>query len=401
MADANYTVEKEPDNAFAFYNRAFAQSGLGDRDGAVDSLRRAAELDGRFEAVYEQAAQAPKTSDLLFLFDDVAPKASGPIPGARNKRFARVTLLSVLGGVLIALGLLHILSPRWRRTLAATMRRLTGAGVEGSEGGGFWSGYTVTRQIGSGGMGVVYEAVDNALARKVAIKKMRDEIRADPAELRRFISEARIVAALHHPNIVDIYSIVEDPQDLYLVFEFVDGKTVADLLRENGPLSWDRSKRVMTCACAAAAYAHERGIIHRDIKPSNIMVSSDGQVKVMDFGVARMAKDAMTKAGRTNTIAGTPAYMAPEAEEGAVGPQSDIFSLGVCWYEMLSGRLPFSGDGVAMLLNKMNGKIAPLSQAASLPAGINAVLAKALAPNISRRYVTAREFSAALDALPG
>ncbi|OGS27415.1 MAG: hypothetical protein A3J82_05290 [Elusimicrobia bacterium RIFOXYA2_FULL_69_6] len=236
----------------------------------------------------------------------------------------------------------------------------------------------------------------------MAIKKMRDEIRNDPEERRRFLTEARTVATLHHPNIADIYSIVEDSGDVYLVFEYVDGKTACDFLDESGPLALPDAKRVMKEACAAVDYAHAQGIIHRDLKPSNIMLASNGGVKVMDFGVARQAAEAINKAAQTNTIVGTPPYMAPEQEQGTVRRESDIFALGVCFYELVSGKLPFAGQGAGMLLNKMNGKHIPLSGvAAGLPAGTDEVVAKALDPDPEKRYRTAGDFAAALQSLPG
>jgi serine/threonine-protein kinase len=138
--------------------------------------------------------------------------------------------------------------------------------------------------------------------------------------------------------------------------------------------------------------------VHRDLKPSNIMITEDGRVKVMDFGVARQAKDAITKMSMTNTVVGTPPYMAPEQEQGTVRRESDVFALGVCLYEMLTGQLPFQGGGAAMLLNKINGKhIPPTQRNPSLPAGLDGVLAKALAPDPEQRYRTPTELLRALD----
>jgi tetratricopeptide (TPR) repeat protein/tRNA A-37 threonylcarbamoyl transferase component Bud32 len=410
LADANFSLERDPSNAYAYYNRAFALAGSQDHDGALDSLKKAADLDHRFQQTYQQALEAPKDADLVFLFADVgtkkaSPAGAAPAPGSRQKRFAHIMLISVLGGGLVALGLLHIFSARWRQTVHATLRRFTGAAPgEGpaENADGFWSGYTVTREIGSGGMGIVYEATDNALARRVAIKKMRDEVRADAEERRRFLAEARTVATLHHPNIVDIYSIVEDSGDIYLVFEYVDGRTVHQHLGERGPLALADAKRIMKEACDAVSYAQQQGVIHRDLKTSNIMLAANGQVKVMDFGVARQAQEALSKVAQTNTIVGTPPYMAPEQEQGTVRRESDVFALGVCFYEMLSGRLPFPGQGGGMLLNKINGKHILLSQVVpGLPAGIDEVVAKALAPDPEQRYRTPSELSAAVQGLPG
>jgi serine/threonine-protein kinase len=260
----------------------------------------------------------------------------------------------------------------------------------------------VTRELGIGGMGIVYEATDNALARRVAIKKMRDEIRTDPVECRRFLAEARTVASLHHPNIVDIYSIVEDSGDIYLVFEYVDGRTVSQLIGDSGPLAFVDAQRIMKAVCAAVDYAHAQGIIHRDLKLANIMVSADGRTKVMDFGVARQAQEALTKIAQTNTIVGTPPYMAPEQEQGTVRRESDVFALGVCFYEMLTGRFPFAGQGAGMLLNKVNGKFDLLSQVApGMPAGLDEIMAKAISPDPEKRYRTAGDFYSALQGVQG
>lgn len=414
LADANYTLEREPLNGFAYQNRAFALAGIGDRQGALEALRRSAELDPRFQSRYQAALQAPTAQDLLLLFNDevmtAAPGAAGRAL-SRGRRFARLALMSALGGVLVALGLLHIVSASWREKVRATIRRVLaspGAATAGATatapftgGGAFWTQYEVVKGLGTGGMGVVYEAVDKSLDRRVAIKKMRDEIRLDPVERQRFICEARTVAALHHPNIVDIYSIVEEGADVYLVFEFVAGQTLADLLREKGPLGFAEARRLMKGICEAVDYAHDRKVIHRDLKPSNIMLTDGGVPKVMDFGVARQAKDAMTKMSMTNTVVGTPPYMAPEQEQGGVRRESDVFALAVVFYELVSGELPFSGVGAGMLLNKINGRHAPLSsKAGNLPKGCDEAVARALNPDPDKRYRTAGEFYAALEALP-
>src|SRR6185369_6485000 len=150
------------------------------------------------------------------------------------------------------------------------------------------------------------------------------------------------------------YAIAEDGQDVFLVFEYVDGKTVHDLVQTAGRLAPKEASRVVRAAADALGYAHSRGVIHRDMKPSNMMVNGSGVVKVMDFGIARMAKDAMTRYSMTNTVVGTPPYMAPEQEQGVVRKESDVYSLAICAYEMLTGKLPFIGMGAGMLMNKIN-----------------------------------------------
>ncbi|MFA6317985.1 MAG: protein kinase, partial [Elusimicrobiota bacterium] len=413
LADANATLEREPGNAFAYQNRAFALAGLGDRAGMLESLRASAEIDQRFKARYDEALQIPVGSDILYLFDeDSSAGRAGPPPSPerRRKRFLTLSAAVLSGGLLMALGLLHIVSASWREKVRVTVRRVLGvptpASVDSGSGAaasgpmtGFWGQYRLIREVGLGGMGVVYEAVDTALDRRVAIKKMRDEIRLDRRERERFLQEARTVASLKHPNIVEIYSIVEDGGEVYLVFEFAEGQTLSAVLEESGTLPLATAVRVLKDAVAAVDCAHRHRIVHRDIKPSNIMVTESGSAKVMDFGVARQAKEAATKV-MTNTVVGTPPYMAPEAEQGAAGPQSDVYGLGVVFYEMLSGELPFAGRGAGMLLNKLNGKFTPISQAVSgLPPGMDEVIGKVLSPDPAKRYRTPMEFLSAVQAL--
>jgi tetratricopeptide (TPR) repeat protein len=414
LADAVAASAAEPSNAFLYQDKAFALAGLGDHPGTLDALAHSAALDPRFKARYERAVQLPQDSDMTLLFDDgstAAPMAAAPpAPGERQRRFLRLAVLSAVGGLLIALGVLHVVSASWRERMRMTVRRVLGPSssvsadstvvLDSPSAGAFWTQYRLIKEIGLGGMGVVYEAMDLSLERRVAVKKMRDEIRLDADDRRRFVNEARLVAQLHHPNIVDIYGIVEDGADVYLVFEFVEGRTLQDALKSGGPMELTRARDVIKEMAEAVTHAHERNVIHRDLKPSNVMQTPEGRIKVMDFGVARQAKDAMTRHSQTNSNAGTPPYMAPEQEQGNVRKESDVYALGVCLYEMTTGQLPFNGYGAAMLLNKLNGKlIAPTQRVASLPAGFDAVIAKALAPDPDNRYRTPAELVAALDAL--
>ncbi|MFI5348642.1 MAG: protein kinase [Elusimicrobiota bacterium] len=413
LQDAQSASAAEPTNPLLYQDTALALAGLGDRAGTLAALRRSAELDPRFTGRLERAVQLPQDSDMTLLFDDGAAAAAAapapPAPGSRERRFLRLSILSIVGGLLIALGVLHIVSASWRDRVRMTVRRVLGpspavaaeaAPVESPSRGTFWTQYQVIKEIGLGGMGVVYEATDRSLERRVAVKKMRDEIRSEPDDRRRFVNEARLVAQLHHPNIVDIYGIVEEGVDVYLVFEFVEGRTLHDVLKSGGPMDLPRARGVVKEMSDAVAHAHGRSIIHRDLKPSNVMLTPEGRVKVMDFGIARLAKDALTRRTMTNTIAGTPPYMAPEQEQGNVRKESDVYSLGVCLYEMTTGFLPFTGTGAAMLLNKLNGKLIPATQRnPALPAGFDAVIAKALEPDPDKRYRTPAELVGALDAL--
>ncbi len=416
LRDAEDTLARDPSNPYAYQNKAMALAGLQDRAGALDALRRSAAIDPRFQNRLERALQLPQDQDLTMLFDDesatATAMASVPPPPQTRKRFARLAVLSGMGGILIALGILHVVSASWREKVHMTIRRVlassdaegseaeVAAPVAGSPGTAFWLQYELIKEIGLGGMGVVYEALDRSLERRVAVKKMRDEIRIDPHERRRFVNEAKLVAQLHHPNIVDIYAIVEEGAEVYLVFEFVSGRTLHDQIKSEGPMSLEAARGVLHATSEAVEHAHAAEIVHRDLKPSNIMITDDGRIKVMDFGVARQAKDAITKMSMTNTVVGTPPYMAPEQEQGTVRRESDVYALGVCLYEMLTGHLPFTGGGAAMLLNKLNGKHIPPSQRnPALPAGLDEVIAKALTPDPDKRYHTPTELVAALDAV--
>jgi tRNA A-37 threonylcarbamoyl transferase component Bud32 len=416
LSDAEMNLSRNPATSEAYQNKALALAGLNDRAGALEALRRSAALDPRFQNQLERALQLPQDQDMTLLFDDQYAAAAVPAPARTGKRFARLALLSAMGGLLIALAILHVVSASWREKVNMTIRRVlapsdaagsdapvsvaSATPLPSSPGAAFWLQYELIKEIGLGGMGIVYEAQDRSLERRVAVKKMRDEIRIDPHERRRFVNEAKLVAQLRHPNIVDIYAIVEEGQEVYLVFEFVSGRTLGDQLKSEGPMSVDAARGVLHAVSEAVEHAHAAQIVHRDLKPSNIMITDDGRVKVMDFGVARQAKDAITKMSMTNTVVGTPPYMAPEQEQGTVRRESDVFALGVCLYEMLTGHLPFTGGGAAMLLNKLNGKHIPPSQRnPELPAGIDAVLAKALIPDPDKRYHTPSEFVAALDAV--
>ncbi|MEQ1917773.1 MAG: serine/threonine-protein kinase, partial [Elusimicrobiota bacterium] len=409
---------RDPSNPYAYQNKAMALAGLKDRDGAIDALRRSAAIDPRFRNRLERAIQLPQDQDLTILFDDEtsgqAAASAPPPPPQTAKRFARLAVLSGMGGILIALGILHVVSASWREKVHMTIRRVlassdaTGSDaaeavatpLPGTPGTAFWLQYELIKEIGLGGMGVVYEALDRSLERRVAVKKMRDEIRIDPHERRRFVNEAKLVAQLHHPNIVDIYAIIEEGAEVYLVFEFVSGRTLSDQIKADGPMSLEAARGVLHAVSEAVEHAHAVQIVHRDLKPSNIMITEDGRIKVMDFGIARQAKDAVTKMSMTNTVVGTPPYMAPEQEQGTVRRESDVYALGVCLYEMLTGHLPFTGGGAAMLLNKLNGKHIPPSQRnPALPASLDEVIATALTPDPDKRYHTPTELVAALDAV--
>ncbi|MDE2489441.1 MAG: protein kinase, partial [Elusimicrobia bacterium] len=422
LATSAELLEEDPNSAFAYALRAHAEGQMGERDAMMADLNRAAALDPAYRAARDAAAklQLPSDSDILFLFPgEEAPggKTSAPAAPSRGRRFEMLVGLSALGGLLLALGLLGTVLEPVKNKITSAFTRLTrtgpsvGAGAElatpqppsaaGHLPGLIRGQYEIARQIGAGGMGMVFEGTDRSLGRRVAIKKMRDELRYDPRERARFVAEAKTVAALHHPGIVDIYAIAEDGEDVYLIFEYVDGRTVHDLL-QGGRLAPEEAVRIIRAAAGALDFAHERGVIHRDMKPSNVMLDASGRVKVMDFGIARVAKDAMTRRSMTNTVIGTPPYMAPEQEQGRVRKESDVYALAVCAYEMLTGRLPFAGVGAGMLMNKINmSYVAPSKEVGALPAALDAVFEKAFQADPDKRYAAPSEFAEALAvALP-
>ena len=400
-------LRSDPNDASAHFELSRAEAGLGDRGGALEDLRQAAALDpGAYRAKLAAAQAAAEGQDLSFLFDEPREGAAAQDRAGRaaDRKMMGMVILSVVGGFIVALGLLHVIlswrNKQWVGRVETALAAREGAAAEARsepEASRLAASYEVVRQLGVGGMGVVYEAGDRGLGRHVAIKKMRDEIRADPRERERFLKEARTVAALHHPGIVAIHSIEEDGDDVYLVFEYVDGETLHHLIERRDRLGLEEAAGLVLKAAEALAYAHDRGVVHRALKPSNIMVAADGTVKVMDFGVARQAKDAASRHSVTGSIVGTPPYMAPEQEQGLVCRESDIYALAVCFYELLTGWLPFQGSAAGMLMNKMKKSYAsPSGLAPGLPAAVDALFATAFEPDPARRFHTVEEFAGAL-----
>ncbi|MBI2385100.1 MAG: protein kinase [Elusimicrobia bacterium] len=253
LATSERLIADDPRSAWGYANRAHARGGLGDKAAMMADVEMAARLDPRFQQAAAEAAALtlPSASDVLFLFPGESGKrpAPAPAPAGRGKSFGVVVGAGIVGGLLLALGLLStVLAPlkntvvsvftRAKRTgPAATPAVATAQPASAAGNVGLIRGqYEISRQIGQGGMGTVYEGTDRSLGRRVAIKKMRDELRVNARERDRFIIEAKTVASLHHPNIVDIYAIAEEGEDVYLVFEYVDGKTVHDLVQVKGRL---------------------------------------------------------------------------------------------------------------------------------------------------------------------
>lgn len=268
------------------------------------------------------------------------------------------------------------------------------------------SHYRVEDELGRGGMGIVYRAVDMRLGRPVAIKVLPPEATADPERHQRFVQEARSASALNHPNIVTIYEIGDDGGTTFIAMELVDG-TPLDKLLGSGPLSVATALDYAVQAAGALAAAHASGIVHRDIKPANIVITRDGRAKVLDFGLAKLiergASDATLTAlaTRPGTIMGTLAYMSPEQAQGEpVGAWSDVFSLGAVLYEMLAGRRPFAGTSDAGLVTAILRDPPPPLRTArpDTPTAVDAIVTRALAKDPGARYPDAGAMRAELAA---
>jgi serine/threonine-protein kinase len=269
--------------------------------------------------------------------------------------------------------------------------------------------YRIVSAIGAGGMGEVYRAIDSKLGRAVALKVLPAAMAGDPERLARFELEARAVAALNHPHIVTIYSVEEADGINFLTMELVEGDSLAAAIPEAG-LPLDRILRLGTALAEALAAAHDKGIVHRDLKPANVMVTTDGRVKVLDFGLAKdlrpgeTTEATMTGAGHTQigVVMGTPAYMSPEQLGGrAVDHRTDIFSLGIMLYQMASGRRPFSGESSLELASAILRDVPrPLGELrADLPVALGQVVQHCLEKDRDRRIQTARDVAAALSGI--
>jgi serine/threonine protein kinase len=238
--------------------------------------------------------------------------------------------------------------------------------------------YEIEERLGGGGMGVVYRARDRKLGRAVALKFLSSHLVASERAKQRFIAEARAASALDHPSIATIHAIEETSDgELYIVMAYYEGETVAALLARRGAIPVGQAIEVALQAAEGLARAHASGIVHRDVKPANLMLTPEGRVKVLDFGLAKVEDMRLTDAG---TTLGTPAYMSPEQARGSqLDQRTDVWSLGVVLYEMLTGRLPFTGEHRDQVLDAVrNADPAPPSRWTSVPPDLEAVVLRAL-----------------------
>lgn len=259
--------------------------------------------------------------------------------------------------------------------------------------------YHLQEVLGSGGMAVVYKAYDRMLERMVAIKVLREKYSRDPAFRERFRQEARAAANLSHPNIVMVHDFGYDEKRLFIVMEFVPGKTLKDLIEEKGVYELYEAIRLVVQVCAGVGYAHRAGLVHCDMKPHNVLVSPDQRVKVTDFGIAR-ALASISPDEKTEIVWGSPQYFAPEQARGlAPAPASDVYGIGVILYQMLTGKLPFQASS-SLELARMHRDLTPRSPISinrSIPLPINDIIMKVLAKEPSARYRTADQLGRVLQ----
>ena len=247
--------------------------------------------------------------------------------------------------------------------------------------------YMIVKHIGQGGMADVYVAVDTLLNREVAVKVLRGELSNDPVALLRFQREANASTALSHPNIVDIYDVGEENGYHYIVMEYVRGKDLKQLIAQRGALCKEEAVSIMKQLVSAVAEAHRHNIIHRDIKPQNVLVKDDGTIKVVDFGIA-LAQDAL-QLTQSDSVMGSVHYLAPEVARGeAATPQSDIYALGIVFYELLSGEVPFHGDqAVQVAMMHMREEIPSVCALNPLiPQSVENIIIRSTAKNRNLRY---------------
>ncbi|MDI6733453.1 MAG: serine/threonine-protein kinase [Planctomycetota bacterium] len=256
-----------------------------------------------------------------------------------------------------------------------------------------FGGCRLIKKIGEGGMGIVYLAHHLALNKNVAIKVLPPSFAQEEERVKRFIREARSAAQLEHSNIVQIYNIAKHEDFYFIVMQYIDGESFATKIKNNGKINLLEAIRIIRDVSSALGVAHKKGIIHRDIKPENIMVNQSGEVKLMDFGLAR-SLDVASSLSRTGEILGTPFYLSPEQAQGLkVDARADIYALGVTLYHMLSGKRPFEGDTtVSIILKHINEKPPPLRQITpEIPETVSSIVHKMLEKDPDKRYQSTDE----------
>jgi eukaryotic-like serine/threonine-protein kinase len=271
------------------------------------------------------------------------------------------------------------------------------------EAGSLSGRYEIGERLGTGGMSSVYKATDRILERTVAVKILAEHLSDDERFVERFKREALAVAKLIHPNIVQVYDTGKDENRRYIVMEYVEGRSGAQILQRQGPVEPDVAAEIGIQACAGLDYAHRRGIIHRDVKPGNLMIvggpvgGGEMVVKLTDFGIARAIEQ--TRITQVGSVVGTAAYLAPEQVRGEEAtPATDVYALGVVLYQFLTGRLPYEGSSLAELAARQQNEkpLPPNTYNGDVPETLGAAVLRALEGDVNRRYASADELASGL-----
>lgn len=260
--------------------------------------------------------------------------------------------------------------------------------------------YEIISEIGRGSMGVVYKAHDPNLDLTVALKVLRQDRMSSDAFMKRFLSEAKALGRLDHPNIIRVYNVDEDQGNVYIAMEFIEGEALNDVMQKKR-FTTEEIIEIGNTVAGTLDYAHKQGIIHRDIKPSNILIRSDGRLKITDFGIAHIEDSSAQKQTQAGEILGTPAYMSPEQVlSQPVDGRSDIFSLGVILYELSAGKMPFAGQNLAAIFNAIT-QVEPEPVTANnpaIPTDLSGVISKCIQKNPDDRFRSGHELTGALKA---
>jgi eukaryotic-like serine/threonine-protein kinase len=258
--------------------------------------------------------------------------------------------------------------------------------------------HQILKELGKGSMGVVYQAHDPQIDRLVALKVLRPDRVATEAFSQRFLKEAKAIGRLSHPNMVTVYDVGEDQGTVYIAMEFLEGKPLDEIIK-NDSFQPEEVIELGIQVAEALDYAHRRGIVHRDIKPSNIIVQPDGQIKITDFGIARIEDPEATQQTQAGEILGTPAYMSPEQVlSQPVDGRSDLFSLGVVLYELATGKRPFRGENIAAMFRNITGEDPPepMKINPAAPPELSSIVMRCLAKSPERRFGTGKDLAEAL-----
>src|SRR5689334_10654026 len=261
----------------------------------------------------------------------------------------------------------------------------------------FSNRYEIQRELAQGGMAEVYLGHDRLLDRPVALKALFPEYAREPSFVERFRREAQAAANLNHPNIVAIYDWGQETGTYFIVMEYVEGRSLRDVIRTDGPIDPAQAAEITAEIASALAFAHRGGVVHRDVKPGNVLITQTGNVKVTDFGIARAGtSDGLTQTG---SVMGTATYFSPEQAQGLpVDGRSDVYSLGVVLYEMITGVAPFTGDSPVAVAYKhvREDPVAPSQRNPDVPPDLERIILTALAKDPNNRYQTAEEMRADL-----